>query len=337
MFNPIYSPIDKLVTDDIIITHKNNNQLCSNAAHFEYNNKIYLIPRIQDHTKPFWHKNNFWIDHKNNLLLEFDNINNKIINQKNIIMNNISTNIAEQRFEQFRIFLHNNQIYSNHSFITPMENLKDNNVDGNIFDRVALSILDVESGYLNILNKISSLDKINIHYFERNWSFYSVNNKIYLIYTIEPFIIFISEDNGLTFNMVHQLNYNIKWQNYISNNNVKFRNSCNPIDYDDHNMIMFFHLRDKKTQIYYHGIILLDKITCTIKKFSKQPILFYNTINENCGEFSNFYYLMSIRNNKENNTLELFGGKSHRAISKIILDKNILDNAINDNQIMVTL
>ena len=101
--------------------------------------------------------------------------------------------------------------------------------------RVCMLEIDFDLNTVNVLTVLPSISNNSI---EKNWSFFEMKNKMYLVYTVDPIVIYEYDEKTHKIGdevLKLQLEHDILSMNYDSMN---LSNCGNPIVYSDH--ILFF-------------------------------------------------------------------------------------------------
>lgn len=265
-----------------------------NPGFIKFNNKNYIILRVEKFTEKERGCNDLWkkttsIPYLAEVDEKFNIIDISLINTIGIF----------KRIEDFRLFEFRGKLYSNHIILDEY---------GSIYP--VISEIDVDNLELKILGKIE-LD-IDLKKVEKNWTFYSINEKLYLIYSLSPWKIFEVNIENLTASQIINKNNNIKWskEGYLSN-------STNPIRVSENRNILGFHSRDNKL-IYHQGFLTFDD-EFNIVDYSKEPYLSggdYDGINKNV------IYTSSLRF-QENSLFCLAGDGDFKSILIEIKDESL--------------
>ena len=154
------------------------------------------------------------------------------------------------RVEDFRIFNYNRYVLSNFSCVTKERTF------------IALSNIDNIGGIKSNLITINLPIKTNK--VEKNWAFLEHANHLVCIYSLEPYLVFVTKDLE-KWEQLKMNDYPIDWfhKGHI------ICNSTNPIDIGEY-YLMFFH--SKQAGQYFHGAVLLDKMTLDIVYCTKNSI-----------------------------------------------------------------
>jgi predicted GH43/DUF377 family glycosyl hydrolase len=205
-----------------------------NPGFFKYQNKNYMIVRVEKFTEKERGVDNLWLKSTSVAhIIEMDENFNKINSYELEVIGDFI------RIEDFRLFTTNDKLYSNHIIIDK---------DKKIYP--VISEVDIKNRKLIIKGRI----EIGIEFkeVEKNWVFYNIKNQLYLIYSISPWMIFKIDIDNLTGELIKNEVINFDWnqRGFISN-------STNPIRICENRNIMGFHSRDKKL-IYHQGFLTFD-------------------------------------------------------------------------------
>jgi hypothetical protein len=204
-----------------------------NPGFLRYNNQNVFFPRVEQFNELERNVNNIW--KKTSalpILITVDddfNIKSKTrLNMKNYLGN---------RIEDFRLFEHKGILYSNHVFVDKKS----------IYPVISKIVRDE----MLILGKIK-LD-IEINDVEKNWIFVSIDEKLFLIYSVSPMMVFEIDLDKMKGTLVKNKKFDLKWSvgGYISN-------STNPILLQDGNYLMGIHSRTDNL-VYHQGFLKFDK------------------------------------------------------------------------------
>lgn len=160
---------------------------------------------------------------------------------------------ANLRMEDFRLFKHSGTIYANH---TVCANINTSNIEASC----GISVINEE--------KVAFKGKVELPIetkkVEKNWVFFSEGDKVYCIYSLNPYKLFFSIDHMQTWLPYETKKPELKWidKSYISN-------STNPILIGD-SYLVFFHT--KSAGEYYHGALLISADTKEITHATRKPI-----------------------------------------------------------------
>lgn len=157
-----------------------------------------------------------------------------------------------KRIEDFRLFLHNGEIISNHTVC-------DISDTSNISAEICLSKIR--------LNQLSEwyypelpIEKNKV---EKNWMFFSEGGNLFCVYSLSPYRVF--EHDGM--NEWVELNVSRPKLRWFHDKSIC--NSTNPIKIGK-NYLMFFHTKERG--IYYHGAVLIDVYSKEITHYTRKPI-----------------------------------------------------------------
>lgn len=160
------------------------------------------------------------------------------------------------RMEDFRLFLHGGEIMCNHTLVMDMRDGKEN-------IKCCLSyIRGNEIFCLGVPNLPIELQKM-----EKNWVFISEGDKLYCIYSLSPYKIFVStKDSDYTdWSEVKVYSPELKWFHF----GKPICNSTNPIFIDGYYFMMF---HSKENGVYFHGACLINPETKEIEYFTKNSL-----------------------------------------------------------------
>lgn len=217
-----------------------------NPGFCEFNKKRYMISRVEDLTETERGQDSMWLKTSAvPYLTELD----KKLNIIDIIKLDTIGNF--KRIEDFRIFSHKGNLYSNHILI---------DFNNNIIP--VISKIDIEKRKMFILGKIKL--NLKLKNVEKNWVFFEKNNKLYLIYSVNPMVVFEIDIEDLTSTKIKDEFFDLDWSinGYLSS-------STNPIKISNNRYIMGIHTRDSHS-IYHQGFLTFDD-EFNIIKSSKFP------------------------------------------------------------------
>ena len=219
-----------------------------NPGFFKYQNKNYMIVRVEKFTEKERGVDNLWIKSTSVAhIIEMDENFNKIDSYRLEVIGDFI------RIEDFRLFTINDKLYSNHIIIDK---------DKKIYP--VISEVDIKNRKLIIKGRIEI--GIKFKEVEKNWVFYTIKNQLYLIYSLSLWMIFKIDIDTLSGELIKNEVINFDWnrRGFISN-------STNPIRICENRNIMGFHSRDNK-RIYHQGFLTFDDEFNFIKS-SKEPYL----------------------------------------------------------------
>jgi hypothetical protein len=153
------------------------------------------------------------------------------------------------RVEDFRLFSYKGDVYCNHKNISK---------DGKIW------ITFCEFSCLPQPDKDTLVQlPIKTNKVENNWMFFERRNTLYCIYSLFPYRLFFLFKDKWIEEPVNQ------YPNYWFHKGQFVCNSTNPIDIGEF-YLMFFHTKEKS--VYFHGAVLIDKVSLEIKHATKNSI-----------------------------------------------------------------
>lgn len=256
--NTLFNIVKKSKFLDITVTEKlllEGSQLGDDSKGGIYNpgvvykdNKIYVLPRVEKFTERERGHNGMVINTSSiPYILTYDSN----FNLLNLNKYSIDERYVNKRIEDFRLFEHNNLIYSNHILL-------ENKISP------VISLVDIDNKQLQFISKLD-LD-FQTRNVEKNWVFFSMNNDLYMIYSIEPWIVLKVDLKNNKAETIVNKSYDLKWsiEGYLSI-------STNPIKIHDNLWLMGIHTRDRNL-IYYQGFLIFNN-EFEILKISKTPIL----------------------------------------------------------------
>jgi len=165
-----------------------------------------------------------------------------------------------KRLEDFRLFKDADTLLCNHTVCYP-DKLK-HKPQGQQYDRIGIGISIINKGRLVKIAE-PAIPKQQI---EKNWVMWMEGKEIYLLYSINPFVLYKRtwKYNELVWQKIEVKQPKFKWFN-----DSFICASTNPIELVDY-LLFFYHT--KENGIYYHGCGLMDKKTKVIKHQMKRPI-----------------------------------------------------------------
>jgi len=230
------------------------------------------------------------------------------------------------RYEDFRVFEYQGKIISNHSLINPNYNYKGEDSWPNmnictkpgVFISVNLSEIDIENE--SIINK-GSIKLESSYNIEKNWSFFSEDNHLFFIYSLDPFLIYKKVNDD--FVKVIDKKFDYKWN--VNTCGMKYCISTNLKRLNDDYYILLFHTKVNGYK-YVQGCMLLDNDFIPVF-MTKNPILESEKM---MGKYPNVLYAFSV--DVKDDELHVYYGEADTNCSVVIIDKEILlDNLINSN------
>jgi predicted GH43/DUF377 family glycosyl hydrolase len=230
------------------------------------------------------------------------------------------------RYEDFRVFEYQDKIISNHSIINPNYNYKGEDSWPNmnictkpgIFISVNLSEIDVENQ--SIVNNVSIKLESNYNT-EKNWSFFSEDDELFFIYSLDPFIVYKRGKDNFIKIIDKKFEYN--WN--IDTDSMKYCISTNLKRLDNEYYILLFHTKTDNYK-YVQGCMLLDN-NFTPKYMTKNPILESEKM---IGKYTNVLYAFSV--DIKDDEIHVYYGEADTNCCVAIIDKKILlDNLLNSD------
>jgi len=174
------------------------------------------------------------------------------------------------RLEDFRLFRHNKHLFSNHSKHTTLDENPPNNKPTrftSVRTGVGISQVNAESKELTFLGT-PTLD-FPIRKTEKNWAMFEHQNELFLIYSFNPFCL-LRAANWPQMNFTTVVRQPLKPSR--GDDQLKFRNSINPVDYDQENFLHMVHKVYPDKQ-YAFWAVLIDKNSLLPKKMSARPLI----------------------------------------------------------------
>ena len=227
---------------------KDSNGGIYNPGFCRFQDKNYMISRVESYTEKERGVKDLWlrttsIPH----IIEMDE-------NLNVVDTYPLETIGEFiRIEDFRLFTHNDKLYSNHIIVDESKRIYP-----------VISEIDLINKKMTIIGTIElEIPKNDV---EKNWVFFNHNKELFLIYSLSPWIIFKIDINTLTGEMIKNCEVKFDW-----NHSGFISNSTNPIRINQNRNIMGFHSRDNK-RIYHQGLLTFDNNFNLIKS-TKEPYL----------------------------------------------------------------
>ncbi len=165
------------------------------------------------------------------------------------------------RLEDFRLFGDADALFCNH---TVAYYDKGEKLQGQQYDKIGVGISIINKGRLVKIEEPNILKQK----LEKNWVMWIGRKNRYLLYSINPFILYYwngrMELGKRVWEHIEVAQPKFKWcqDTFICS-------STNPIVVDDY-LLMFYHTKEKG--FYYHGALLMNKRTFRIEHQMKYPI-----------------------------------------------------------------
>ena len=227
---------------------KDSNGGIYNPGFCRFQDKNYMISRVESYTEKERGVKDLWlrttsIPH----IIEMDE-------NLNVVDTYPLETIGEFiRIEDFRLFTHNDKLYSNHIIVDESKRIYP-----------VISEIDLINKKMTIIGTIElEIPKNDV---EKNWVFFNHNKELFLIYSLSPWMIFKIDINTLTGELIKKCEVKFDW-----NHSGFISNSTNPIRINQNRNIMGFHSRDNK-RIYHQGLLTFDNNFNLIKS-TKEPYL----------------------------------------------------------------
>lgn len=251
-----------------------------NPGYIKFKDKEYVLPRVEKFTENERAKDNMWRKTSSiPYLVEIDEkFKVKEVNKLKLI------GFSEKRIEDFRLFHHKNELYTNHILVD----------DDSIYP--VISKVNITKNKLEFIGKIKlPIETKNV---EKNWTFISIDDELFLIYNINPITVFKVNLDDMTCESYKKVDTSIDWsiKGYVSA-------STNPIKFSENTHIIGFHTRDKNL-IYHQGFLEFDS-EFNVINYSKHPVISsgdYQTINPKV------IYTMSLKLDNINDEIQCFCG-----------------------------
>ena len=227
---------------------KDSNGGIYNPGFCRFQDKNYMISRVESYTEKERGVKDLWlrttsIPH----IIEMDE-------NLNVVDTYPLETIGEFiRIEDFRLFTHNDKLYSNHIIVDESKRIYP-----------VISEIDLINKKMTIIGTIElEIPKNDV---EKNWVFFNHNKELFLIYSLSPWMIFKIDIKTLTGELIKKCEVKFDW-----NHSGFISNSTNPIRINQNRNIMGFHSRDNK-RIYHQGLLTFDNNFNLIKS-TKEPYL----------------------------------------------------------------
>lgn len=157
-----------------------------------------------------------------------------------------------ERWEDFRLFEHDGNTYSNYNLVTNSGIL-----------RVKPMIGGVDMGAKRFVKGVEPRLDFSTDFIEKNWVYFSQDGKLYMVYSFNPYVLLVSEDRK-TFKTVEKADIDLGLEGYVSN-------STNPKSMSRYKWLTFVHVRTR-TGIYHHWAVVISKKTLLPTHISKKPV-----------------------------------------------------------------
>jgi predicted GH43/DUF377 family glycosyl hydrolase len=171
------------------------------------------------------------------------------------------------RFEDFRVFRHQERFYSNHSYIQSEAQAEGAVVrPERLRTSVGISSLEIESAQLTPLGEIE-LDRPR-GLIEKNWAMFSSGERVHLIYSFSPYRLFAADRfPDLHFSLLAEARPNLPFPE----DGLFFRNSINPVPWDSGHLLHIVHkVFPEKRYVFW--AVLLDTRTLLPVKIIPRPL-----------------------------------------------------------------
>jgi len=231
------------------------------------------------------------------------------------------------RIEDFRLFRYKNDILVGFAAIEDGQNyfqqhLAKLNLNTRSLDLIKkfksfrnsdLDNLDLNTKSLEVIQKFELSKRKE----EKNWGWFTLEDKIYMLYSVSPWIIYQYDLEKDFFKEIINVDFSFKWDDCNSMLSV----SSFPVEYDG-NFLVMIHGRTGD-MVYMQGVIVFDKKTFKPLHFT-QPIL-YGGKEE--GRDWRVLYVTSIVADGEN--IRIFYGEGDSHTSLLTMKKEEFNNIIN--------
>jgi len=174
------------------------------------------------------------------------------------------------RPEDFRLFRHQDQLFTNHSVVTIQDRPPGRNRPlqmQSLRVRVGISRVDLCANELHFLG-FPQLDRARCTV-EKNWVFFAHNTDLYLVYSTSPYqVLRATQWPEMIFKTVIQEPVRFPF----AATNCPIRNSVNPVDYDDLHFLHIVHQVYPNKQ-YVFWALLIDKKSLLPTMVSARPLV----------------------------------------------------------------
>lgn len=173
------------------------------------------------------------------------------------------------RFEDFRIFQYQRQLFSNHACVS------NPGVNPSAARRLQPALLRVNVGISrwdlarNELTYLGApkLDRL-LGLIEKNWVFFEHQEQLYLLYSFKPYhLLRANRWPRLDFETMFNRDFSFP----LSEDGIPIRNSANPVEYDSEHFIHVIH-KVYPEKRYAFWAILIDKRTLIPKMITDRPL-----------------------------------------------------------------
>lgn len=173
------------------------------------------------------------------------------------------------RFEDFRLFRYQGELFTNHSIYSPSDGMKkDGSVEIKSLElSVGISSVNLDEGEMRFLGR----PKIDapIQEREKNWVYFEYEKNLYLIYSFRPYRIFRANRwPDLSFQKVCECDIKLPPVFGLG----EFRNSANPVDYNADYFLHVVH-RVFSGLRYVFWAVLIEKKTLLPAMISARPLV----------------------------------------------------------------
>jgi len=175
------------------------------------------------------------------------------------------------RLEDFRLFHYRGELFSNHSRFTPLNLPADGSARPVSFESsrlgVAISRVDALAKTVTLLG-FPKLD-FPTGAAEKNWVMFEHQAALYLIYSVNPFHLLKADRwPELSFATVHREKLDLP----DGGDGLKFRNSANPVEYDENYFLHMVHKVYPDKRYAFWGV-LIEKHSLLPKKITARPMV----------------------------------------------------------------
>jgi hypothetical protein len=172
--------------------------------------------------------------------------------------------------EDFRLFLHGDRIFSNHTVVRSTVDLSQGDIPyapSRVKVSIGLSQLEPASARLRFLGEPAVDFPVSEQ--EKNWAFFSFEGTLYLLYSLFPFrLLKLSDWDSLRFETVAEK----RLDHPIVPLAGRFSNSTNPIDYDPDHYLTLVHKRYPNFE-YVFWAVLIGKRDLMPSKITACPLV----------------------------------------------------------------
>jgi hypothetical protein len=179
-------------------------------------------------------------------------------------------NFADTRMEDFRLFRYQSHLFCSHSWVVISN---DSSTEAKTFrheslqTKMGISHVDLNAKEIRFFGT-PAVD-FSTGPSEKNWVFFQRHDELFLIYSFNPFhLLRASEWPQMNFITVTRKNL----ATYCGDDQLKFRNSVNPVEYDQDYFLHVIHKVYPGKQ-YAFWAVLIEKNSLLPKKISARPLV----------------------------------------------------------------